>query len=593
MADIKHWILQESFNTICATTIVIVEEALTTTLQEQEKVMGGILDLLIHVLTTPQSPVTHLRAVGGALQALECFGIEAFVSAAGHSLQNLMRLILSLMNSTSLSVRSIAVDFIISLFGRTFSTHGNIYHLSSMFASVLPEVAAREVGLYSIGGLVVSFTDACRVLWPLRRSLADIQDTNPLDDDRVDSVLSTELSVFCRSCQAVLDGVLVEIRLRKMDVVGTKLVYDREPVACLDADEESLLEASMFFHPETHGFQRVRWLLSLRRLHEFKAQWAEAAETLFECASTVVNAIPNLLGLWRPSTFNLWSDAHVQPMGEMLNTMNGSGKVMEFATQFLHGETEPEMSELSYISKWLVSLTKDAVALYKREQGWEHIAYAQVERLHRDLSTVVAEAHQERTQEDEIWLRQCLVGVSKEISDLAQYLLKTNDLKIGKTRDDKYTFVLLQFSGKKPRRFVESTSLPPFVEWDTPIIVRFSQQKCRDSIKCVRVHLEKLQLALALATDSTCNVVVKFDGDAVPNNLKSNTIVVNATTLSLDTKEAQSDSVRRFTTRRTRQGGGQSLVQMTVPFRFPYLVSRQKILIQRETMLASHQPFFT
>ena len=68
------WLLQESFNTICATTNVVVEVCvgfMSAYPDEQRKTMCGILDLLLHVLTTPQSSVTHLRAVAGALQALE------------------------------------------------------------------------------------------------------------------------------------------------------------------------------------------------------------------------------------------------------------------------------------------------------------------------------------------------------------------------------------------------------------------------------------------------------------------------------------------------------------------------------------------
>lgn len=70
-SGLSAWLLQESFNTICATTNVVVEACVDFSMrfpQEQRKVMQGLLDLLLHILTTPQSSVTHLRAMGGALQ---------------------------------------------------------------------------------------------------------------------------------------------------------------------------------------------------------------------------------------------------------------------------------------------------------------------------------------------------------------------------------------------------------------------------------------------------------------------------------------------------------------------------------------------
>jgi hypothetical protein len=194
----------------------VVEECVSptsTSPREQKKIIQGILDLLLHVLTTPQSSVTHLRAVGGAIQALEKFGTEMFLEIAGGSLQHWIRVILSLMNSIALSVRSIAVDFVVSLFGSTFDLLGNIDELALVFITVLPEVVAREIGLCSVSGHVMNLEDVEQSFWPLRRAFADVEDTNPLDDDRVDQQLSPVLSVFCRSCQAVIDGVLIEMRL--------------------------------------------------------------------------------------------------------------------------------------------------------------------------------------------------------------------------------------------------------------------------------------------------------------------------------------------------------------------------------------------
>jgi hypothetical protein len=187
--------------------------------REQKKMIQGILDLLLHVLTTPQSCVTHLRAVGGAIQALEKFGTAMFLEIAGGSLQHWIRVILSLMNSVALSVRSISVDFVVSLLGSAFDLLGNIDELALIFATLLPEVVAREIALNSVSGHVKNLEDVEKAVWPIRRSFADVEDTNPLDDDRVDPQLAPVLSVFCRACQAVIDGVLIEMRLQGDDCV--------------------------------------------------------------------------------------------------------------------------------------------------------------------------------------------------------------------------------------------------------------------------------------------------------------------------------------------------------------------------------------
>ena len=126
----------------------------------------------------PQSSVTHLRAVGGAIQALENFGAAMFLDTAGNTLQHWIRVILSLMNSIALSVRSIAVDFVISLFGSVFDMLGNIDELVMIFASVLPEVVAREAALCSVSGFISNLSDVEKSVWPIRRAFADIEDAN-------------------------------------------------------------------------------------------------------------------------------------------------------------------------------------------------------------------------------------------------------------------------------------------------------------------------------------------------------------------------------------------------------------------------------
>ena len=117
--SVSSWLVQESFNIICANTNILVDEICVETIMhsppERRKVAHGIADLLLHVVTTPQSSVTLLRALGGASQALDKFGAGLFLEVLGDSMQHWARVVLTLMKSTSLSVRSIAVDLIVSL----------------------------------------------------------------------------------------------------------------------------------------------------------------------------------------------------------------------------------------------------------------------------------------------------------------------------------------------------------------------------------------------------------------------------------------------------------------------------------------------
>ena len=64
---LSPWIVQESFNVICAATNILVDECagvLHSNPREQKKMAQGVLDLLLHVIATPQSSVAHLRALG-------------------------------------------------------------------------------------------------------------------------------------------------------------------------------------------------------------------------------------------------------------------------------------------------------------------------------------------------------------------------------------------------------------------------------------------------------------------------------------------------------------------------------------------------
>jgi len=520
------WLLQESFNTICASTNIVVEVCvgiMSSYPDEQRKAMRGILDLLLHVLTTPQSSVTHLRAVGGALQALE-FDVDLFLEATGANFQHWVRIILSLMNSISLSVRSIAVDFVVSLLGSTFKLHGSISALSLIFSSVLPEVVAREIALYSVSGHISSFDDIAKSVWPIRRSIADLQDTNPLDDDRVDPQLSPIISVLCRAWQAIVDGVLLELRLQEggVVVVGTEIEATPPESTTFDAEEESLFEAASFFVPETAPMQKIRWLLTLKSLHEAKQQWVEAAETLFLCARTICAAIPHLKNIWRPSRFALWSDSRhslwLETVGEDVGHPDrGNAEVMDFADHFLEPASflgtvwKPANSTsndklmqptIAAMCSLLTEVAKEAVGMYLKEDGMDEIAYSRLEKLLKVLMSVVEDHSalpvvrstsrpmsfvvRKRQVEEEASLRKVSASISGDMTKLAERLLSLVENEKGTadvaplSRSKRPCYVLLRLYGKKPPRFQESTTIPTFLEWEKPCICRVPKDISED-----------------------------------------------------------------------------------------------------------------
>jgi hypothetical protein len=563
--NVSPWLLQESFNTICATTILVVEESVNTSVDpnEQKKMIQGILDLLLHVLTTPQSSVTHLRAVGGAIQALEKFGAQMFLEITGPHLQHWIRIILGLMNSTALSVRSIAVDFVVSLLGGIFELAGNIDDVTLIFATVLPEVAAREIALCSVSGLVHSIVDAEKVLWPLRRSFADIEDANPLDDDRVDPQLPPVLSIFCRAAQAIMDGVIIEMRLQGDNcvVVGSKLQAKRRESYAFDADEESLFEAANFFVPETAPMQRLRWLATLKSLHEFKGQWVEAAETLVASARTISDAIPHLNDIWRPSRFPLWYDARrslwLSTVGEEIGIPEqGNAQVMSFAGSFLEpGWLMPSNEKTGSISRLpqpslqtmcslLILVSREAVSMYSQEGCVDGLAYTRLESLLRVLMNVLDNhdkstftgtrmnriLFRKRYAEEEACLRKVTARITSDLTNIAAKLPlvdqdsndqnSTNEKK-SKTQPppkQRLYYVRVRLSGNKPNRFQESTSLPSFLDWDSDSICRVPKDVVENALSSGCKTTEQLEIAMctafckiirdALLSDSDANLVV-------------------------------------------------------------------------------------
>lgn len=555
-AEGRTWLVQECYNTVCALLIIAVDECaafLAKAPREQSKLALGVFDVLLHVLSMPLSSVAHQRALGAASQALNKFGAALSVEAMGDRLQHWARVCLSLMNAPSLSVRSIAVDVVISLLGGCFDEGGNFDEIALVFMTVLPEVVAREMALYSVAGHLKSTKDVERSVWPLRRALADMEEANPQDDDRIDPQLSPFLSTLCRGCQAIIDGVLIELRLKgdHYTIVGSDISIpppispvltmrkgalsaeadnEHRPASfAFDADEESIYEAASSFLPETGPLQRLRWLLTLKTLHEEKGQWVEAAETLMLCATTVADALPHVKNVWRPSRFNLWRDSNrsvwLSTVGEERGLPDrGNTQVMEFAEDFLEPSSivgsiskkagvagmleRPTMSMLCAI---LCGVAQESIDSYLKEEGMESHAYQRFEQLLKVLMGVAdnyidagGPASKSSTKrhafiEENAALRKVSAALNGHMTRLAERMLlvaktsaedtdnieasTTPSLHSPKVSDasGRQFYVRVELVGKKIARFCESTSLPTFCEWNSPTICRVPSHVVRSA----------------------------------------------------------------------------------------------------------------
>jgi len=546
-SDGRTWLVQECYNTVCALLIIAVDECavcLAKAPREQSKLALGVFDVLLHVLSMPLSSVAHQRALGATSQALNKFGAVLSVDVMGDKLQHWARVCLSLMNAPSLSVRSIAVDVVISLLGGCFDEAGNLDEIALVFMTVLPEVVAREMALYSVAGHLKSTKHVERSVWPLRRALADLEEANPQDDDRIDPQLSPFLSTVCRGCQAIIDGVLIELRLKgdHYTIVGSDIAIPPpiSPVPTLrkggqsadansghrpasfafDADEESIYEAACSFLPETGPLQRLRWLLTLKALHEEKGQWVEAAETLMLCATTVADALPHVNNVWRPSRFNLWRDSNrsiwLSTVGEEKGLPDrGNTQVMEFADDFLEPSSivggmskksgvagileRPSMPMLCAI---LCGVAQESIDNYLKEEGMESHTYQRFEQL---LKVVMGVADnyidgsgastkslikRNSVMEENAALRKATAALNGHMTRLAERMLLIAETSDNTSNDTKaFTvasldsprvadasgrqfYVRVELVGKKIARFCESTSLPTFCEWNSPTICR-------------------------------------------------------------------------------------------------------------------------
>ena len=68
LGGLSKEIAQEAFNCISASVILIVDECYHDVSRDKyERLSGSLFDVLLHLLASPQSSVTHLRTLGSKL----------------------------------------------------------------------------------------------------------------------------------------------------------------------------------------------------------------------------------------------------------------------------------------------------------------------------------------------------------------------------------------------------------------------------------------------------------------------------------------------------------------------------------------------
>ena len=643
------WLVQEAYNTLCSILILLVDECADILLSdpdERKNMSRSVFDLLLFILTTPQSSITQTRALGGACLCIDRFGVSLFIEVVADNMQHWARVLFTLLNSVELSVRSVTIDFIISILSDVYDENGSIDEISVVMLSVLPEVIAREIALYVLRGQIKYFEDIEKCLWPMRRAFGEIEGTDPNDDDRIDAQLSPILSTFCQACQAIADGVLIELKLEGKTcsiagvLVNNTAINQKTKVAdkiisnfSFDADEESLFEAANVFSSETAPMQRLRWLFTLKGLHESKNQWVEAAETNLLCARTIANAIPLINSVWRPSHFSLWRDPKRSPW---LYSITNSDKknhqsireMTRFSERFLESPTllttghmnEHNMPQstsngklqyptISSFCNMLIKITDEAIVNYVNEGNHtDLLASARLEQLLRNLMDVVDRycaggAHLqpknltkvERKQfvKDNAALRRASTHINTLLAKLADRMVATSNDGVTNGRNN-CQYVRLSLMGKKIDRFEEaSTSIPAFLEWGCVYICRVSKSCLDYAEKKYDGKPDKICKAFAdpivqaISSQSSANVIFCTKAPSASRVKRDSTntfIVVTKVNMvqNLSGSAGDVESKRFFSKVFDSSKKVSTVTESTVGQCFPCALSRQREIISTE-----------
>ncbi len=495
-----------------------------------------------------------------------------------------------------------AVDFIVSLLCGVYDFWGSIDSISLCFLSVLPEIVAREIALFSVSGLIESMENVESSLWPLRRAIADVEESNPFDDDRVNPHMLPSLTTLCRTAQAIIDGVLVEIRLRdhcNLNLVEISIAqrtvsvaglsqYGRLPAkGVFDADEESVLEAASFFSHETSLSQKLRWLFTLRDLHVAKRQWYEVAEVMILCAHSLIKSYHHLKQ-WGPCRFDLWNDYRCSPWLSSIGLLNShhNRDNISVVTEFANAFSEPriEIRQTESLCSTLISVIDCIEAAHAEEDGIEGLAFSQFE----GLLYLINDESMKQESETHTALRHVRAVIYSKLASINEYKVR-NNLAINMSKGSQiYILVILQ--GHKPFRFQESTTIPTFFEWDVPSICRISkpvleaadrmkQQRPRESWEDCICQAFAMPLIAALRDDDVKRTIVFRSKASIEPTTDGTITFITAMVV----QKVGSDKSRKFIVRHSQD----CITEHTVAHKFPHCLSRQRSLVTSEMKMSS------
>lgn len=575
------WVRQECFNIICAALNVVVEICLSKPTTSWNLLAFGedVGSCYLFILSIDQSPVTFLRALGGAMAIVES-NVDFFVQSNHTNLERWVRSLLIAMNCTSLSVRSVAIDFTLSLLSGLFQNTGSVDSLLLMYATILPAVAVQQIDSSEP-------TDAPQLLWPLRRSIADIEDATPEDDPRIDSQLTPTLKLFCRTCQAIIDGVLVEMHFSSGNTISN---------TAFDADEESLYEAASFFVAECAPLQRIRWLLALCLLQQSKKHHLEAAEALILVAKTICNSLPHLRRVWYSTMMNQRND--------LLHGATGASDptLLLFRRTFAKHD-RPSVATMCEI---LTSAVNEAVDLYSREEGMEQLAFRGVEQTLKALTSVIEEhdkregkrgnhnratlvALRRKKAEEEMCLRRASTLLSGAMNSLAEKLLDLAKEESpsglpSSTHRLRPQYVLMNVHGVKPPGFYESTTLPVFLDWGKPCICRVPDRRptaADDSVlKFAAPYVKELQTYVGVS-----NLVVRTTTRETCD--RTDATYLDIFRVEIVDPDPFHTTYASFASKRFFHKAEGAFVETKVAKQFPCALSRQSSLLTTQITLAS------
>jgi len=313
--------------------------------------------------------------------------------------------------------------------------------------------------------------------------------------------------------------------------------------------------------------------------------------------------------------------------------------------------TTPKLPQPSLHSmcSLLTSVTRDAISMYSLEGGVDGLAYMRLESLLKTVINVL-DNHQisgaymakgkrmhsimmqrKRYVEEEACLRQVTASITGDMTKLAEKLLliaqdgregqRASSSKREKSvqGEERAYYIRLLLSGKKPRRFQESTTLPTFLEWDTPSICRVPKDIVQEALSSVPINSSRLEAVMctafckfirdALLQDvDTSRVIFRVgsgenelkDGTKQENNEEATTYIeiglvqtsctspVSEVGLEYNAAIFYNES-RHFRYQKSfsiEDGAAVSMIEMTVANSFPCPLSRQRSMLTNEYLAA-------